>query len=99
MFHMADIDRNGLLNFPEFVAAPGQIHGMGMDQCRYFFSHGMIVGYSHEDSVVVVALHISEQSHFKVCFWPFGFINNPALLRCFFSLERKTRVAARYSQC
>jgi len=54
MFHMADIDRNGLLNFPEFVAAPGQIHGMGMDQCRYFFSHGMIVGYSHEDSVVVV---------------------------------------------
>ena len=29
IFNMADIDRNGLLNFPEFVAAPGRRKGAG----------------------------------------------------------------------
>lgn len=39
--------------------------------------------FSNEKTTCVVVA-VSEQSHFKVCFWPFGFINNPALWKCFF---------------
>ena len=34
--------------------------------------------------LLLLYTYISEQSHFKVCFWPFGFINNPASWKCFF---------------